>query len=271
MHPILSYGKFIGARRREIKTAGFCFAEIIDQTDSEVPRHMHEDAHFCFILQGIYITNTRNKEHLCSTSTMLFHPAGTTHRDRFYSRGGRFFTVSLTRDTLEHVQDHLDLVGHSLALPDHLVEWLGSKLYRELQTKDDLSSIVMEGMAFELLAYTLRREMRPTRERPRWLRMAHELMRDRCGEHITISEIAKSVGVHPFHLSRTFREFYRCSPGEFLRSCRIETASDLLKGSDLPLAEVALQSGFSDQSQFTKSFKRKTGMTPREFRNLFGS
>lgn len=45
MDPILSYGNFIGVRRREIELAGFSFAEILDKTDSGVPKHTHEDAH----------------------------------------------------------------------------------------------------------------------------------------------------------------------------------------------------------------------------------
>jgi AraC family transcriptional regulator len=54
-----------------------------------------------------------------------------------------------------------------------------------------------------------------------------------------------------------------------LRKRRIEKASHSLQNSNQSLVEIALSSGFSDQSQFTKSFKRMTGLTPAQYRNLF--
>lgn len=85
---------------------------------------------------------------------------------------------------------------------------------------------------------------------------------------ITINQIAAEVGVHPLHLARTFRRFYNCSPGEYLRKSRIEFASNLLIYSNKTLVEIALFSGFSDQSQFSRSFKQHTGITPADFRRI---
>lgn len=268
MNTSLNYGSFIGTLRREVEAHGFRFGEVLDLTDGEVGKHTHEDAHFCFIVQGEYISCVKDGESVRAASTMLFHPAGTTHRDRFYQRGGRFLTVSITPERLDRVRDHVDLIEHSIAFADAEISWLGTRLYRELQAPDELSPVVMEGMALELLAQTVRREINLDKQSPRWLRQAHELMRDRCNEAITVGEIAATIGVHPFHLSRTFRQFYRCTPGEYLRRCRIEQATTQLQRSDASLAQIAFESGFADQSQFTKSFKRATGLTPGEYRKL---
>jgi len=268
MNTSLPYGSFIGALRREVDAHGFRFGEVLDLTDGEVGKHTHKDAHFCFIVQGDYISRVKDREGVRAASTMLFHPADTTHRARFPQRGGRFLTISIMPERLDRVRDHVDLIDHSIAFADAEISWLGTRLYRELQAPDELSPVVMEGMALELLAHTARREINPGKHSPSWLRQAHELMRDRCGEAITVGEIAATVGVHPFHLARTFRRFYRCAPGEFLRHCRIEQATARLQSSDASLAQIALDSGFSDQSQFSKSFKRATGLTPGEYRKL---
>ena len=268
MNPSLPYGSFIGRLRREVEAQGFRLGEVLDITDGEVRKHTHEDAHFCFIVQGAYISSVRDRESVHAASTMLFHPAGTTHRDRFHQRGGRFLTVSITPERLNRVRDHIDLIGHSIAFADGEISWLGTRLYRELQAPDELSPVVMEGMALELLAQTVRREIVSDKRPPRWLRLARELIHDRGLEALTVGEIAATVGVHPFHLTRTFRRFYRCSPGEFLRRRRIEHASARLQDPAVPLAQIAVESGFADQSQFTKSFKRCTGLTPGEYRKL---
>lgn len=72
--------------------------------------------------------------------------------------------------------------------------------------------------------------------------------------------------MHPVHLTRTFRRFFGCTPGEYLRERRLEKAASLLAGSRLPLSEVALESGFADQSHLAKAFKRAYGVTPSEYR-----
>jgi AraC family transcriptional regulator len=266
---LLPFGQFIGSLRRETRSGDFCFAEVLDRKDEEVPKHTHEDAHFLLVVQGVYLTSAHNIEPVCPSPSLIYNPAGTTHRDRFQTRGGRFFTVSIKPATLQPLNGCLDLLEHPIGFAHGGILRIGTQLYREMQTRDELSPLVMEGMALELLAYTLRREIKPEKAPPRWLQTASELLRDRCCEAVTVREIAQTLGVHPFHLARTFRTFFHCSPSEYLRQRRIEHATVRLRTSHASLAEVALECGFSDQSQFTKTCKRLTGHTPGEYRKLY--
>jgi AraC family transcriptional regulator len=265
----LPYGRFIGRLCRQVTAGDFAFAEVLDRRDEEIPKHTHEDTHFLLVVQGTYLTSARKIEPECSAPTLIYNPSGTTHRDRFQTRGGRFFTVSIAPSALHSLGGHLDLLDHSLGFTSGEILRLGTQLYREMQTGDELTPMVMEGMALELLARTLRREMRSDKASPPWLQTACELLNDRCCEAVTIGEIARTIGVHPFHLARTFRRFFHCSPSEYLRQRRIQRASTQLATSQIPLVAVALECGFSDQSQFTKSFKRLTGLTPGEYRRLY--
>jgi AraC-like DNA-binding protein len=56
--------------------------------------------------------------------------------------------------------------------------------------------------------------------------------------------------------------------GEFVQRLRIEAAGEMLRRSETPLSELALQLGFADQSHFSRVFRRWTGMTPRAWRAL---
>lgn len=94
---LLKRGDFIGRLCKEVDLRDFTLKEIVDRTEEEIPRHTHEDAHFLLIIDGLYLTSARNVEQLCSSSTLIFNPSGTTHRDRFHTRGGRFLTVSPSR------------------------------------------------------------------------------------------------------------------------------------------------------------------------------
>lgn len=111
---------------------------------------------------------------------------------------------------------------------------------------------------------------RSPRFRLTWLQKAKELLHDRFSQTVTLGQIAEAVGVHPVHLSRTFRERYYCSFGDYQRGLRIEHSCKLLKATKRSLVDIALSSGFSDQAHFSRVFKRFTGMTPAEFRQLFG-
>jgi AraC family transcriptional regulator len=202
---------------------------------------------------------------------MLYYPAGTTHRDHFYTKGERrFVTVSLTSETNKKLLEEINFIDYSTDFNCAEISWLGKRIYRELQTSDSLTPIVLDAMANELLVYSAR-NLDKSEKPPAWLRKAYELINDRCTESITIAETAAAVGVHSIHLARTFRRFFNCSPMEYLRKCRIELATNLLINSKKTIVDIALTTGFTDQSQFTQSFKRSTGMTPAKFRQTHNS
>ena len=271
MKQVFPFGKFYGATHRKIETSSFAFKEVEDFNNIEVPLHTHENAHFLFVVMGEYEAMVKVKKQSFSTSSMLYYPAGTTHRDHFYTQGERrFMTVSLTSETTKKLSKEINFIDYSTDFNCAEISWLGKRICRELQTPDSLSAIVMDAMANELLVYSAR-NLDKSEKPPAWLRKAYELINDCCTESITIAEIAAIVGVHSIHLARTFRRFFNCSPGEYLRKCRIELATNLLLNSKKTLVDIALITGFSDQTQFTQSFKKGTGMTPAQFRQMHKS
>ena len=263
---VFAKGNFFGATHKEIRTPAFVFAEIEDYNNIEVPLHKHENAHFLFVISGRYAATVKDKKQSFAPSSVLYYPAGTTHRDHFYNEGERrFLTVSLTSEMNKQLLKEIKFTDYSVDFKIPEISWLGKKIRREIQSPDSLSAIVLEGMANELLVYSAR-DLDRSAKYPGWLKTARELIKDSCAESITIAEIASTVSVHPLHLARTFRKFFGCSPGEYLRNCRIERAINLLLDTKKPLVEIALASGFADQSQFTQSFKQRTGTTPAKFR-----
>ena len=83
-----------------------------------------------------------------------------------------------------------------------------------------------------------------------------------------IASIAGAVDVHPVHLARVFRRHHDCSPGEFLRRVRIQRACRLLAESPESLSAIAYETGYADQSHFTRHFKRAVGVPPGAYRRL---
>jgi AraC family transcriptional regulator len=84
---------------------------------------------------------------------------------------------------------------------------------------------------------------------------------------IALRSIAKEVRMSYFHFSRSFKQSMGMSPTGYIAERRIEHAKRLMQDTDIPIAEIALRSGFSSQSHFTTSFRRFAGVSPRSFRS----
>jgi AraC family transcriptional regulator len=83
---------------------------------------------------------------------------------------------------------------------------------------------------------------------------------------VPLRVVAKEVGMSYFHFSRAFKQSMGMTLTNYVAERRIEAAKKMLQETELPIAEIALRSGFSSQSHFTTSFRRVAGATPRAFR-----
>jgi AraC-like DNA-binding protein len=162
----------------------------------------------------------------------------------------------------EHAHRH---GGFRLILEGGYTESYGRTLFE----CEDESPLLIEGLVLELIAETSRSRRRQSEGNPPlWLRQARELINDQFAHPLTLSLIAKFVGVHPVYLASLFRRYYRQSVGEYLRRRRrVEFACHKIQTSNDPLAEIALAAGFASQSHFTHTFKRVTGMSPAKYRS----
>jgi len=105
---------------------------------------------------------------------------------------------------------------------------------------DALSPLVVEGLMLELIGETSRQSLRSSKADPPWLVQTRDILHQEFRHSLTLSTIAKSVGVHHTHLAREFRRHYRCTVGEYVRQLRVEFACRNLSTSDTPLSEIAL-------------------------------
>jgi AraC family transcriptional regulator len=146
------------------------------------------------------------------------------------------------------------------------------RLYHEARRQDDLSALVIEGLVLEILAEASRSEYCFSDGKPpRWLEQAREIIHAHFSEQLSLSSIAGSVGIHPVHLARSFRQYYNCTVGDYVRRTRIEFTCHRISASDATLAEISSAAGFFDQSHFAKTFKQLTGMTPGNYRESIRS
>ena len=85
-------------------------------------------------------------------------------------------------------------------------------------------------------------------------------------QDLSLEDLAGQIGFSPSHFARLFRQTTGESPHRFVLSQRIERARRLLQETDDPLAHIAAECGFANQSHLTQVFKDRFGLTPRDYR-----
>ena len=94
-----------------------------------------------------------------------------------------------------------------------------------------------------------------------------QLIEEKCTENISVKEYAEMLQVTPNHLSETVKEYTGRTSTDFINDRMILEIKRLLRHTELTVQEIAFQLNFSDQSYFSKYFKKTSGLTPSEFRS----
>jgi AraC family transcriptional regulator len=81
-----------------------------------------------------------------------------------------------------------------------------------------------------------------------------------------VSELADQVNLSPHYFSLLFKRTFGISPHRYVLQQRIREAQRQLASGRMDISELALHLGFSDQSHFSRAFRRLTGMTPQRYR-----
>jgi AraC-like DNA-binding protein len=146
----------------------------------------------------------------------------------------------------EYLRLHASLEGHSTAL--------------ERQTR---FSKLVDRMLGALCARPIR-PAEPSGE-PAAVRRARELLQDRWADNVQLDELAAVSGVGRFHLIRAFHATLGLPPHAYQIRIRVARAMQLIR-LGTPLVEVALHTGFADQSHLTRHFTRVIGVSPGRYR-----
>jgi len=217
-------------------------------------------------VRGTYITEARNQERLYGPGTLIYNPIGTTHRDRFQNGRGRFLTITPSATVARMLDARVPV---SLLIHDPGSIAAAARTRKQMfDERCALVPEVVEDCCLDLAATITGSFETESRHVPSWLVKASQIMRDSYTEEITIRGVANCLGIHSVHLARAFRRYFHVSPSEYVSRRRIWRARELLLTSRLPLAEIAFEVGFSDQSHFTNAFRRETAMTPAAYRRL---
>ncbi|MEQ8764069.1 MAG: AraC family transcriptional regulator [Planctomycetota bacterium] len=249
-----------------VRTSGLWIRESVYPSGTRMIPHEHEQPSLSFILGGKLRESAAGFEEDATTGSLVVKPAQMTHGNLFGPEPTRLLSIVLTDPAiLDPDASWLGGVfGGYLWRQGGAAVALGFRLSEGLQDRSEplwLESLVLD--VFDWLT-----DHRPRGSAPRWVDSVEELIREHCERPPKLEEIAAEFDVHPVYLARAFRKKHGRSIGEYARRLRLERALNDLEGTDEPIARIAIDRGFADQSHLTRDCRKIIGCSPARYRRL---
>ena len=160
---------------------------------------------------------------------------------------------------------------------DPFVEQIALAIGRELESETSSGRLFIESLGNTLSAYLLHRYSESTLNakpqsdsvRPmdhRRLSRVLEFIDVHIDENFTVADMAAVACLSPAHFARSFKTRTGQSPHQFVSRKRLELAERMLLDPYRPVSEIALSTGFSSQSNFSRAFRNVIGMSPGDYR-----
>jgi AraC family transcriptional regulator len=261
----LPTGQFYGSVGDRWSTDLVTLSVVEHTAPRQVPAHSHERMFLCLLLRGGYREWVGDQRIDYAPLTTVFHPEQLCHRDEIVTPGSVFFIAEIDpallgprerrRRELASVRDLTG--GPTVWALLRVLDALRGARHDALDGEEPIAEIVDDLLGAPPASATA----------PRWLGAVEARLRAGLREPVSLRGLADAAGVHPTHVARVFRRHHGCTMRGFLHRLRVLHASRLIAG-DARLAEVALDSGFCDQSHLTHVFQAVTGMTPTAYRRL---
>jgi len=160
-----------------------------------------------------------------------------------------------------NIKNDQDLLKQGMILYDALYSW-AKFLQKEKHTQQPFENLLLD-----VFNTYLKNKPGSKKKIPGWAQELKETIQDHIDTNLSLRELSKNLSINPSYLSREFSKYFEdLSFGEYIRKHRIEKATELMQSGSYSLTEIAYLTGFSDQSHFTRIFKKHTGQNPSSYR-----
>ena len=254
--------------RHSVRMLGPFSATVLNyEPRAQLPRHHHAAATLSLMLEGNQRESVGQRHYECVTHSAVLKGAGIEHANLVGDRITRGLFVEMSGETEAALCDSAGTPLGADYFSDGATRHLVRRIARELRLRQPGTSLIVEGLLFELLGTLVRqRALEQTRPGDLRLRRAMEFLEANFQRRVTIAEVAAQSGIHPSYLAELFRERYATSVGEWVRNRRLEFVRDALRNPGMPISCIAVKAGFADQSHLTRLFRARFGVTPAEYR-----
>jgi AraC-like DNA-binding protein len=205
----------------------------------------------------------------------------------YFERGYQVLHISFPLALLQQVfnvqrEDSTEIAARLAHKPlnDALATLMARRCWTAAGLDGELAKLFLDQALITLLA-TLLLENDPARAEPRkasdtklaqWrLSRVMDLMLANLSQNLTTRDLAQSVGLSPYYFLRAFSATTGQTPHQWLSARRIERAKQMLRQTQTPITQIALDLGFSSPGHFSTRFRQMVGFSPMDWRRNFAS
>lgn len=264
VHELMGAGRFFGEAREQLRSGDFTVSAVTHPVARSVPLHAHAHTFFSMLITGHYREWLGQGMWDARPLAMVLRPAQVEHRDEIGPDGALFLCV----DIAPSYWDSLGVAGASLqrhAFDERPMSCVALRLLRELCERRAGWRGIAESLVSELVAEYVADSRHVQRREPRWLKPALARLHDDPASE-SLSSVAAELDLHPVHVSRMFKRHLGVTVSQYLRKLRLQRAARALLESREPLAALADDHGFADQSHLAREFSRATSWSPAKLR-----
>jgi AraC-like DNA-binding protein len=160
-----------------------------------------------------------------------------------------------------NIKDDQELLKTGMVLYDALYSW-AKHLQKVKHTQQPFENLLLT-----VFNKYLKNKPGSKKAIPAWAKELKDTIQDHIDASLTLKELSRGLDINPSYLSREFSKYFEdLSFGEYIRKQRIDKAIELMQNRAYSLTDIAYLAGFSDQSHFTRIFKKQTGQNPSGYR-----
>ena len=237
----------------------------------DYPPHVHEEYSVLLLLRGFETQICQGVTDTASPGDLMLNNADQPHSSRSVNADYRIFRIN--RSSLSRMLSQITGKCETPYFPSAVVR--DSFLFRlilnlHLKLEHNISALEQESefiSAMGTFLLSLRRRqtsVRPVGKEARYVSLVRDYLRAHHAETVTLSQLTALTNLSPFHLLRVFHQQVGFPPHEYQTQLRIAHARKLIRNGR-PISQVALDTGFFDQSHLSRNFRRIVGMTPGQY------
>lgn len=240
------------------------------------PKHVHDDNYTLVLVEegSSYCVGPEKHEAVVDKESVALINPGQVHsgvptgdEPISYWAANIMLDVMTTSlgDILEKdggVPEFRSMIIRDPALQNHL------RLFFRLMTEPaeplERDTALLESLCHLLIRYSSGKNPAASCHDSHLVCLAKEYLSEELARKMSLNEVAEAVGLSRYHFLRVFKKATGIPPHAFRSQRRIDLSQKLLR-QGMAFSQIALETGFSDQSHFTKRFKQFTGATPRQY------
>jgi AraC-like DNA-binding protein len=215
----------------------------------------HYNSHCTF---DYFVEKYKIKDPAIQTMALIVRGADTDRHDLAQQSSGLW---AISAGLSYNIKNDHELLEKGMLLYDALYSWA-----KHLQ-KEQHTAQPFENLLLNVFNSYLKNKPGSKKKIPAWASDLKEIIQDHIDTNLSLKEISKGLEINPSYLSREFSKYFEdLSFGDYIRKQRIEKAIELMQNPTYSLTEIAYLTGFSDQSHFTRIFKKHTRQSPSAYR-----